>query len=59
MPNANLHDASERVLRRSKSNKRDKGGGSKKYGRNLRKCARYRSRVGKPNGPGMTGQHNH
>jgi len=37
-----------------KKNK-DKGGGSKKYSRNRVKCARYRSRVGKPNGPGQPG----
>ena len=42
-----------------KKNNRDKGGGSKKYGRNERKCARYRARVGKPNGPGASGQHQH
>lgn len=32
-----------------------KSGGSKKYNRNRAKCARYRSRVGKPLGPGMEG----
>jgi len=37
-----------------KSN-RDKGGGSGKYGRNRLKCQRYRIRVGKPNGPGQSG----
>lgn len=57
--NADLTERSEAALRRSKTNKRDKGGGSKKYGRNRAKCARYRARVGKPNGPGAHGQHNH
>lgn len=32
-----------------------KKGGSKKYNRNRVKCARYRNRVGKPNGPGKDG----
>jgi hypothetical protein len=27
----------------------------RKWGRNEAKCARYRSRVGKPNGPGQPG----
>lgn len=36
-------------------NRRDKGGGSKKYGRNRAKCARYRIMVGRPNGPGRPG----
>lgn len=34
---------------------RDKGGGSRKYGRNRRKCETYRRRIGKPNGPGQPG----
>lgn len=44
-----------------RSKTRDKGGGAKKYGRNLAKCARarYCARVGKPNGPGQPGQHPH
>lgn len=39
-----------------------KAGGSKKskksrkFGRNKIKCARYRTRVGKPNGPGQPGR---
>lgn len=32
-----------------------KKGGTKKYNRNRAKCARYRSFVGKPNGPGQPG----
>jgi hypothetical protein len=58
-PNSELLALYEAALRRSKKNKKDKGGGSKKYGRNERKCARYRARVGKPNGPGASGQHQH
>ena len=42
----------DRVLSKKK---RDKGGGSKKYGRNRKKCANYRSRVGKPLGRGIPG----
>lgn len=38
---------------------RGKGGGARKYKRNRVKCQRYRDRVGKPNGPGMPGQHAH
>ena len=39
----------------------DKKGGKKqrKYGRNRAKCARYRNRVGKPNGPGQSGNRSH
>lgn len=32
-----------------------KSGGAAKYNRNRVKCARYRSRVGKPNGRGVEG----
>lgn len=35
-------------VKRTKNKKR-------KYGRNRAKCARYRLRVGKPNGPGQPG----
>lgn len=38
-----------------RKNRDGKGGGARKYGRNRAKCARYRSRVGKPNGPGREG----
>lgn len=41
------------IPRRSR---RDKGGGSKKYGRNLAKCQAYRGVIGKPNGPGALGK---
>ena len=41
------------------SKARGKGGGARKYKRNRVKCQRYRDRVGKPNGPGMPGQHAH
>ncbi len=30
-----------------------------KIGRNKDKCAKYRARVGKPAGPGKSGQHQH
>lgn len=40
----------------SRGNKKNRGGKkARKYGRNLVKCARYRSRVGKPRGPGVPG----
>ena len=35
---------------------KEKGGGTRKYGRNRKKCERYRARVGKPNGPGQPGR---
>lgn len=35
--------------------KEKRAGGAKKYGRNRDKCAAYRQRVGKPNGPGQPG----
>lgn len=35
---------------------RQRGGGSRKYGRNKTKCEHYRNHVGKPNGPGQPGQ---
>lgn len=35
--------------------KKQKGGGSRKTGRNRKKCERYRARVGKPRGPGKPG----
>lgn len=34
---------------------KQKGSGTKKYGRNRKKCERYRRRVGKPRGPGIPG----
>lgn len=42
---------------RKKGHKRS--GSDDKHGRNRRKCADYRRRVGKPNGPGQPGQHIH
>jgi hypothetical protein len=30
-------------------------GGTRKYGRNRKKCERYRAKVGKPHGPGKGG----
>lgn len=42
-----------------RKNRKEKGSGTKKYGRNRAKCLRYRNRVGKPNGPGQPGQHPH
>lgn len=35
------------------------GKSGRKYGRNKTKCAVYRERVGKPNGPGEKGQKSH
>lgn len=35
--------------------KKEKGGGTKKYGRNSKKCAAYRVRVGNPRGRGVPG----
>ena len=35
--------------------KQDKKNKNKKYGRNLKKCAVYRMRVGKPLGKGVAG----
>lgn len=57
MPSASKLDEAHAKAMRKKN--KDKGGGSKKYGRNALKCARYRQRVGKPSGPGQSGQHNH
>lgn len=42
-----------------KRKNRRKSGGDRKHGRNKVKCSNYRNRVGKPNGPGMSGQHKH
>lgn len=42
-----------------RKSKKDGGKKKRKYGRNRVKCARYRARVGKPNGPGQPGQHAH
>ncbi len=39
----------------AKKQSQKKKGGTKKYGRNLDSCARYRARVGKPRGPGVPG----
>lgn len=58
------HSVSDSVFKSLGGKKqKDKGGGAKKYGRNRVKCAKYRSRVGKPNGKGQPGnkrgkQHN-
>lgn len=38
---------------------REKGGGTRKYLRNKKKCERYRSRVGKPRGKGIPGNRKH
>lgn len=46
---------SEPVSLGKKKNKREKGGGTRKYGRNRKKCQLYRSRVGKPRGKGIPG----
>jgi hypothetical protein len=35
--------------------KQHKSGGSRKIGRAKAKCERYRTRIGKPNGRGMSG----
>lgn len=43
----------------TRKGKKDKANKNKKYGRNRAKCARYRSRVGKPNGPGQPGNKHH
>ena len=57
MPQPSKLDLAHTKAMRKKN--KDKGGGSGKYGRNAKKCAQYRQRVGKPNGPGQSGQHNH
>jgi hypothetical protein len=38
-----------------KGKKKDKKNKNRKYGRNLKKCANYRLRVGKPLGRGVSG----
>lgn len=47
-----LQAAHDKVMR---GNRKEKGGGTRKYGRNEAKCKRYRARVGKPRGPGVPG----
>lgn len=42
-------------LQGNKKKRKEKGSGTKKYERNRVKCAKYRSRVGKPNGRGVPG----
>lgn len=59
MPNKGNLPLDKAHAKAMKKNNRDKGGGASKYGRNQAKCARYRARVGKPNGPGNEGQHKH
>ena len=39
-----------------KKKKKKEGRKNRKYGRNRIKCAAYRARVGKPNGPGQPGR---
>lgn len=39
----------------AKRQKDKRKGGSAKHGRNEKKCAEYRRRVGKPRGPGVPG----
>lgn len=43
------------LLGSRKKKRKEKGSGTKKYDRNRVKCAKYRSRVGKPNGRGKPG----
>lgn len=43
------------VLDSIKGTKKRGGKKHRKYGRNIKKCAAYRSRVGKPNGRGVAG----
>lgn len=43
------------LLRKKRKGKQDKANKNRKYGRNRAKCAAYRARVGKPNGPGKPG----
>lgn len=45
----------ESLARATKGRKDSKTNKNRKYGRNLTKCARYRSRVGKPLGRGVSG----
>ena len=45
----------ERIGRVLSNKRKDKKNKNKKYERNLTKCARYRSRVGKPRGRGVPG----
>lgn len=47
--------ASDLLARSRKKNKKEKGGGTRKYGRNRRKCGLYRQRVGRPRGRGVPG----
>lgn len=50
--NSALQAAHDKVMR---GNRKEKGGGTRKYGRNLAKCQRYRARIGKPRGRGVPG----
>jgi hypothetical protein len=45
----------DKLFGQQKSKRQDKKNKKAKYGRNLKKCAKYRARVGKPNGPGQPG----
>lgn len=49
---SNLQEKHDKIMR---GNRKEKGGGTRKYGRNLAKCKRYRDRVGKPLGRGVDG----
>lgn len=52
MARSNLQAAHEKLMR---GNRKEKGGGTRKYGRNEAKCKVYRTRIGKPRGPGVPG----
>lgn len=53
---SSLQEAHDKAMRKKN---RDKGGGAGKYGRNRKKCERYRARVGKPRGRGVPGNKAH
>jgi hypothetical protein len=53
IPRKNVSQAGNTSFGTSK--KKQKGAGTKKFDRNRTKCARYRARVGKPNGKGVPG----
>lgn len=57
MPQPSRLDLAHAKAMRKQGRKRS--GSDDKHGRNAAKCARYRARVGKPNGPGMSGRHHH
>lgn len=48
-------NGAQAVLDNIKGSKKKGGKKHRKYGRNLTKCAAYRSRVGKPRGRGVQG----